>query len=100
MAKAATKNITQLLPRRLPEATREIAHKAIEAHLDAAQALIQSLDDGDGDPDFEPSLGAAEWDGNRLSQNANQTWWAMGDRSDLEVDCEDEGACETAMEVL
>lgn len=76
-----------------------ITHPAVSRHLFRQQVtklisrLIDVLDDMDGDPDFEPSLGLSE-----LRPYESQAYAAkLGpiggpEWTDLEEDCEDEGA--------
>jgi hypothetical protein len=45
------------LPQALPPATRAKVEAAIEAHMQARDALVAFLDQADGDTDLEPSLG-------------------------------------------
>jgi hypothetical protein len=51
---------TRGTPVALPEAERQRIEADIQAHIDAADALILSLDVKDGDADFEPSLGSLD----------------------------------------
>jgi hypothetical protein len=79
---------------------------AIESHLDAAETLILKLDETDGDPDFC----ASEHDGREPDEDLEPSLgWTFagehgelrpGDKMDLEQECEDEGACETAFPCL
>ncbi|MGA0601763.1 hypothetical protein ACO2Q3_13740 [Caulobacter sp. KR2-114] len=91
---------------RIGEAAKANATLARRRHLEAAlerledlrESLIAKLDAIDGEPDFEdeglleecadaePTLGSI----GRLDQR----FWALGDRTDLEVECDDEGAPE------
>lgn len=66
---------------------REIIEHTIQRLLDEAQRLIWELDDSDGDPDLEPSLGSVA-----ASQWADQRDWAEGASDEREEQCEDEGA--------
>ena len=65
---------------------REIIEHTIQRLLDEAQRLIWELDDSDGDPDLEPSLGSVA-----ASQRADQQDWAEGAADEREDQCEGEG---------
>lgn len=108
MAKRAEFDTTTAQPVELPDNVRRLIEDAVQAHLDAAEALILMLDELDGDcedegaehdgrePDVddEPSLG---WTLGSAFGGHESAW---GGFDDLEEECEDEGACVTAMEVL
>ena len=67
------------------EAARLLALRdRLEQHL---EAMIGWLNELDGDPDLEPSLGAS-----RPHEQLSQTIWAHGTTDDREQECEDEGA--------
>lgn len=95
MPQAETRHITPQLPRALPKPARVKVERAIEAHQDAAQALLAFLNEIDGDADYEdggdgePSLGSRgeTYDSDR----SDQTLWATGGVDDREVDVGDEG---------
>lgn len=87
---------------------RQILEAACDRLLAAVEAILADLDAIDGDPDFEPSLGAPEarmhcselfGRGGFLKAyatelNFDQRAWALrGGRDDREMQCEDEGAC-------
>ncbi len=104
MAKQAEFDDTTARPVELPDNVRRLFEDAIQAHLDAAEALILALDEVDGDADFEPDTDAEE-DKADLEPSLGWTigFSGVGERGgddDREAECEDEGACETAMEVL
>jgi hypothetical protein len=88
MAQANARSITPSLPRALPKAAAQKVGAAIEAHLDAIEALTAFLDEADGDPDEEPdgiedepSLGSL---GSSSSMLLTQEAWASGPRDDTE----------------
>jgi hypothetical protein len=85
-------NLATALPVSIPANVRCVLEDAIAAHLDAAEALILALDELDGDPEAEPSIGA--------HMGTDQRDWAAGATDDREEACEDEGADEFALEVL
>ena len=63
---------------------------------DALSVLFEALDEIDGDPDLEPSLGSINGGGGSyLLRNrflpCSQVYWAGGDNTDLEDQCEGEG---------
>lgn len=67
------------------EAARLLALRdRLEQHL---EAMVAFLDEWDGDPDLEPSLGSAA-----PHQQVTQEIWATGVTDDREQECEDEGA--------
>ncbi len=67
------------------EAARFLALRdRLEQHL---EAMVGFLDELDGDPDLEPSLGSAA-----PHQQVTQEIWAVGNTDDREQECEDEGA--------
>ena len=75
------------MPRDTTTQPREIVEHTIQRLLDAAERLMWELDDSDGDPDVEPSLGALA--------ALDQRQWPSGVTDDREELCEDEGgACE------
>jgi hypothetical protein len=88
MSQVARKVLPFSVPRALPKETRVKISAAIDAHLNAVDRLIEVLDCVDGDPDFEPSLGAGSCTGG-FSGGANhgfdQTFWASGSRDDREA---------------
>src|SRR4051812_43499625 len=57
MPQADSRSITIPLPKALPPAARRQVEAAIEAHSAARDALVAFLDEADGDPDLEPSVG-------------------------------------------
>ena len=57
MPQADLRSTIILLPKTLPQDARVKVEAAIEAHSEARDALIAFLDQIDGDPDAEPSLG-------------------------------------------
>jgi hypothetical protein len=59
-AQADARSITSSLPRALPKSARVKVEHAIQAHQDAAHALLDFLDQIDGDADFEPYLGSGD----------------------------------------
>ena len=59
--------------RALQPQPREIIEHTIQRLLDEAQRLIWELDDSDGDPDLEPSLG-----GLGTYQATDQRYWSEG----------------------
>lgn len=83
------------LPRRAktltPRQRRQVLENALERLLGAVDIILADLDALDGDADLEPSLGSLAFS----QATVSQTGWADGGTSDLEDDCEDEGAaCE------
>lgn len=87
---------------------RQMLEAACERLLAAVEAILADLDAIDGDPDFEPSLGAPEaqmrcselfgrsrfFVASTIERNLDQrAWAARGSRDDREEQCEDEGAC-------
>lgn len=105
MAKQADFDTTTARPVDLPDNVRRLLQDAIQAHLDAAEALILMLDEVDGDCEDE----GAEHDGREpdVDDEPSLGWTigfsGIGERGgndDRELECEDEGACETAMEAL
>jgi hypothetical protein len=74
------------LPRTLTPAARAKVAKAIEAHLNAVEALTAFLDAVDGDTDAEPELGSV----GSGSVYATQRRWANGARDDREEDAGDD----------
>jgi len=67
------------------EAARLLALRdRLEQHL---EAMVAFLDEWDGDPDMEPSLGAPI-----PHQQVTQGIWSSGNTEDREQECEDEGA--------
>ncbi len=82
---------------------RSLIEAEIEATLDRVAQLLALLDEADGDPDLEPSLGAAEnhrpsstWTprGWRFGSGSQVDWAAGGDCDEREEASEDEGAAE------
>lgn len=70
------------------EAARLLALRdRLEQHL---ETMVAFLDEMDGDPDLEPSLGSAA-----PHQQVTQEIWSTGTTDDREQECEDEGCdCE------
>lgn len=77
------------LPRTLPQSARKRVEAAIEGHMAAAEALTAFLNEADGDPDDEPSLGSTGRSFN--AEFVDQTSWALGSTDDRESgDVQDE----------
>jgi hypothetical protein len=100
MAKQADAFPTTSKPVKLPAKERKRIEAEIQTHLDAADALIGSLDARDGDPDLEPSLGSLDrYRATYGNPGGDQTGWAFGNRDEredehdgLEPDVDDEPA--------
>ncbi len=88
--RAASKSSICPRPRALSKAARQKYEQAVEAHLAAIDALTAFLDEVDGDPDLEPSLGAPAcvgYGGSDFKSDAStwdQTHWAEGALDDRE----------------
>lgn len=92
-------NVASIAIERARALAKEIAppFSAIQGALDV---LLEALDEADGDPDFEPSLGsiaadpAGQWIDN-TSRCGSQEFWSEGGTGwrahDLEEQCDDEG---------
>ncbi|MGB8364910.1 MAG: hypothetical protein ACLQUZ_15595 [Rhizomicrobium sp.] len=89
MARQAEFDTATAEPVAIGETVRHMIENAIDAHLDAAEALILALDELDSDADLEPALGAPEWAGNLFASNADQSNWAAGETDDREEDAGD-----------
>ena len=85
-AQADAHLITPNLPRSFPRLARMKVEKAIEQHLAAVEALTAFLDEVDGDPECEPSLGSVNPSEHNLHLIcANQENWACGGTDDREL---------------